>query len=69
MPRREFDIYAAIGVCGRNLLQVNFGAAPFRWKEGNEWAWRVEGHVAQLEGPSGMKGGDELPTYSEARGM
>jgi hypothetical protein len=64
VPRTAFDVFAAVGVCGRNKLQVNFGAVPFRWKEGNEWAWRVEGHVGRLDGPSGS--GEALPTYAEA---
>jgi hypothetical protein len=63
VPQSEFDVFAAIGVCGRNTLEVNFGATLFRWKEGNEWAWRVEGHVGRLSGPSGGPG-DELPSYS-----
>jgi Ran-binding protein 9/10 len=69
LPRVQFDVYAAIGVSGANALDVNFGGELFRWKEGNEWAWRLEGHVGRLSGPAGAGGGadDELPTYAEAR--
>lgn len=63
MPREEYDVYAAIGVCGRNALDVNFGATLFKWKEGNEWAWRVEGHVGRLEGPAID---EDLPSYNAA---
>lgn len=64
VPRQRYDVYAALGVEGANELEVNFGAELFRWKEGNEWAWRVEGHVGRLGGGSG--GGDEeLPSYAE----
>jgi Ran-binding protein 9/10 len=68
LPRASYDVYAVVGVCGANDFEVNFGGAPFRWKEGNEWAWRVEGHVGRLSGPPGAAGGsDGLPTYAEAR--
>ena len=63
LPRHTLDVYAAIGVEGRNSFEVNFGADLFRWKEGNEWAWRVEGHVGRLTGSSGAVD-DELPSYS-----
>ncbi|CDO69865.1 hypothetical protein BN946_scf184884.g24 [Trametes cinnabarina] len=67
LPRPQHDVYAAIGVEGACELEVNFGGDVFRWKEGNEWAWRVEGHVGTLAGgPSGTE--DELPSYEEARG-
>ncbi|TFK37681.1 hypothetical protein BDQ12DRAFT_152393 [Crucibulum laeve] len=66
MPRHQYDVFAAIGVEGDCVFDVNFGAEPFKWKAGNEWAWRAEGHVGRmLGGPSGPD--DELPSYSEAR--
>ncbi|KAF8154089.1 hypothetical protein B0H34DRAFT_799990 [Crassisporium funariophilum] len=62
MPRQANDVFAAIGVEGHCEFQVNFGGETFRWKEGNEWAWRVEGHVGRLSGgPS--RDDDELPAY------
>ncbi|GLB34129.1 putative SPRY domain contaitning protein [Lyophyllum shimeji] len=65
LPRAAQDVYAAVGVSGGVEIKINFGGDVFRWKEGNEWAWRVEGHVGRLGG--GRAGeGDELPTYSEA---
>lgn len=67
LPRERHDVYAAIGVEGRCEFEVNFGGDVFRWKEGNEWAWRVEGHVGTLaRGRAGAD--DELPTYEELRG-
>ncbi|PPQ90262.1 hypothetical protein CVT25_013087 [Psilocybe cyanescens] len=66
LPRHAQDVFAAIGVEGHCNFQVNFGAELFRWKEGNEWAWRVEGHVGRLTGdPSNFD--DELPSYQQAR--
>lgn len=66
VPRRNYDVFAAIGVTGECEFKVNFGADVFRWKEGNEWAWRVEGHPGRL---GDMYGGldDELPSYNEVR--
>lgn len=66
VPRANYDVYAAIGVEGKNDFDVNFGTDLFRWKEGNEWAWRVEGHVGSFAGPSG-NGVEELPSYEQAR--
>ena len=64
LPRQSHDVFAAIGVEGRCDLQVNFGANLFSWQEGNEWAWRVDGHVGKISGgPSDAD--DELPTYQE----
>ncbi|EGN93962.1 hypothetical protein SERLA73DRAFT_189097 [Serpula lacrymans var. lacrymans S7.3] len=63
LPRHRHDVYAAIGVEGRNEFEVNFGGDVFRWKEANEWQWRVEGHVGRLTGSSGSAD-DELPAYS-----
>lgn len=62
VPRANYDVYAAIGVEGACEFEVNFGGDVFRWKEGNEWAWRVEGHVGKMAG--GPSGGEELPEYS-----
>ncbi|KAI9058533.1 hypothetical protein FKP32DRAFT_1636635 [Trametes sanguinea] len=67
LPRAAHDVYAAVGVEGACELEVNFGGDVFRWKEGNEWAWRVEGHVGTLAG-SASGADDELPSYEEARG-
>ncbi|KAI8978739.1 hypothetical protein BD414DRAFT_494239 [Trametes punicea] len=66
LPRAAYDVYAAVGVEGACAFEVNFGGDVFRWKEGNEWAWRVEGHVGTLAGGSG-EGNDELPSYNEVR--
>ena len=64
LPRQKHDVFAAIGVEGRSDFLVNFGADIFTWKEGNEWAWRVDGHVGRIAGgPSGAD--DELPAYQE----
>ncbi|KAI0632267.1 hypothetical protein C8Q77DRAFT_1060520 [Trametes polyzona] len=66
LPRAAHDVYAALGVESACECEVNFGGDVFRWKEGNEWAWRVEGHVGTLTGgPSG--GDDELPSYEDVR--
>ena len=66
VPRAQYDVYAAIGVEGACEFGVNFGGDVFRWKEGNEWAWRMEGHVGKMLGASGSYI-DELPSYEEAR--
>ncbi|KAH9851769.1 hypothetical protein C2E23DRAFT_223965 [Lenzites betulinus] len=50
LPHTAYDVYAAIGVRGACELEVNFGGDTFRWKEGNEWAWRVEGYVGKRTG-------------------
>jgi len=62
LPRCTQDVFAAIGVEGDCDFQVNFGGESFRWKEGNEWAWLVEGHVGRLAGCSDPPD-DELPSY------
>lgn len=66
VPRTQSDVYAAIGVEGACEFEVNFGGDVFRWKEGNEWSWRVEGHVGRLSGTSAGDS-DQLPSYDEAR--
>lgn len=65
LPRQKQDVFAAIGVEGSCEFEVNFGGQLFRWKEGNEWAWRVEGHVGQLNGAGPAD--EELPSYSLTR--
>ncbi|RDB14770.1 Protein ssh4 [Hypsizygus marmoreus] len=67
LPRQSHDVFAAIGVEGDCDFEVNFGGDVFKWKEGNEWAWRVEGHAGRLNGSSGGVD-DELPTYHDAGG-
>ncbi|KAG5340427.1 hypothetical protein C0989_001667 [Termitomyces sp. Mn162] len=67
LPRTKQDVYAAVGVTGAVKINVNFGGDCFRWPEGNEWSWRVEGQVggnlgATIEGPEG----EDLPSYGEA---
>ncbi|PFH47905.1 hypothetical protein AMATHDRAFT_42618 [Amanita thiersii Skay4041] len=62
LPRAQHDVYAAVGVQGRCEVEVNFGKDLFRWKEGNEWGWRVEGHVGNLTGMTGEE--ETLPAYS-----
>ncbi|KAI0260226.1 hypothetical protein BC834DRAFT_901758 [Gloeopeniophorella convolvens] len=66
MPRVAHDVYAAIGLDGANVVDVNFGANLFEWKEGNDWAWRLDGHVGRMSG-SGPGQDERLPSYSEAR--
>ncbi|KAF8901063.1 hypothetical protein CPB84DRAFT_1778382 [Gymnopilus junonius] len=66
LPRHAQDVFAAIGLEGLCDFQVNFGGELFRWKEGNEWAWRVEGHAGRLAGRS-TNLDDELPSYQQAR--
>ena len=47
-----------IGVEGESELEVSFGVdRAFRWKEGNDRAWKVERHVGRFASSSG--GGDE----------
>lgn len=61
-----YDVYAAVGVEGDNEFEVNFGTDVFRWKEGNDQAWKVEGHVGNFASSSSGGGGGELPSYQEA---
>ena len=65
MPREAHDVYAALGLAGPGActMEVNFGAADFEWKEGNEW--KVQAHVGMM--PGGNNEDDELPSYSNAR--
>lgn len=67
LPRAQQDVYAAVGVSGAVRINVNFGGDYFRWLEGNEWSWRVEGQVggnlgAAIEGAEA----EDLPSYREA---
>ncbi|KAI0667682.1 hypothetical protein C8Q78DRAFT_1071753 [Trametes maxima] len=64
LPRARHDVYAAIGVEGACEFEVNFGGDVFRWLEGNEWSWRIEGHVGTLSANAGGRD-DELPSYSD----
>ncbi|KAG6841842.1 hypothetical protein C0991_006249 [Blastosporella zonata] len=67
LPHAQQDVYAAVGVSGRVKIQVNFGGDVFRWLEGNEWSWRIEGQVGgKLGAIGGGDGDDSLPTYQEA---
>lgn len=67
LPRHKYDVFAAIGVEGECDFDVNFGGVSFRWKQGNEWVWKIEGHVGgDIAGGPGL-GEDieeELPAYS-----
>ncbi|KAN0074637.1 hypothetical protein V8E55_011686 [Tylopilus felleus] len=56
------DTYVAIGVDGENAFTVNFGGDLFRWLPGNEWGWRLDGHVGRLSGPETVV--EDLPVYS-----
>ena len=65
LPRVDHDVYAAIGLDGANEIEVNFGSSVFQWYEGNDVAWRVDGHVGYIVG-SGPGQDEKLPSYSEA---
>jgi len=65
MPRVDHDMYAAIGFEGVNEVEVNFGSSDFQWKEGNDVAWQVDGHVGYMAG-SGPGQDERLPSYSES---
>ena len=67
LPRKNHDVFAVVGVEGECEFEVNFGGDGFRWLEGNEWPWRVEGHVGVLDGDGDEFPGDELPTYRQVR--
>lgn len=62
LPRRNFDVYAAIGVEGACDFEVNFGGEFVKWQEGNEWQWNVDGIFGQL-GPVEVLD-EELPAYT-----
>ncbi|KAF8476723.1 hypothetical protein DFH94DRAFT_757822 [Russula ochroleuca] len=64
-PRVDHDVYATIGFEGANEIEVNFGTSDFLWKEGNDVAWRVDGHVGYMVG-SGPGQDERLPSYSES---
>jgi len=41
-PRKDFDVFAMIGMSGEAKIKINFGAGPrFRWHEGNEPGWKL----------------------------
>lgn len=64
LPRNQYDIYAAVGATGKCKFDVNFGAAKFRWKEADDWAWRVEGHVGRFSRePAQYSGPSSIPQY------
>jgi Ran-binding protein 9/10 len=65
LPRVHYDVYAAIGLDGTNEIDVNFGSLVFQWYEGNDVAWRVDGHVGFMVG-SGPGQDEKLPSYHEA---
>jgi len=62
-PREKYDVYAAVGVEGCNVFEVNFGTDAFRWKEGNDWlgGWKDMLAILRFFG----SGGEELPSYQE----
>ncbi|KAJ7600128.1 hypothetical protein C8J56DRAFT_1019466 [Mycena floridula] len=43
LPHSTYDLFAAIGICDKASIKINFGAEEFMWSEGNGWAWSVEG--------------------------
>jgi hypothetical protein len=63
LPHEAHDVYAAVGVEGENEFEVNFGVELFRWKEGNEKAWKIDGHIGYSASTSGQTD-EELPPYS-----
>ena len=65
IPQDKYDVYVAIGVLGKDQFRVNFGTDTFKWREGNDWAWKVEGHVGNFAGSPGGDAG-ELPNRQEA---
>ncbi|KAK1226465.1 hypothetical protein PQX77_010549 [Marasmius sp. AFHP31] len=62
LPRTSYDVFAAIGVHGATQFEVNFGGDVFKWKEGNEWQWKVDAVMRRLGDTSRLD--DELPVYS-----
>lgn len=65
LPSDRQDVYAAIGVEKECKFEVNFGGELFKWAEGNEWQWKVDG-MGQTPGePGGFSGFVEPPpSYS-----
>lgn len=43
-----FDVYGAVGVCGATEVEVNFGAAPFKWDVANSETYRMYQHIGNL---------------------
>ncbi|KZS92185.1 hypothetical protein SISNIDRAFT_479078 [Sistotremastrum niveocremeum HHB9708] len=62
-PHQNQDVFAAIGVEGRNDFEVNFGTVPFIWQGANEGGWRIDAHFGQLESTETPT--DALPSYRE----
>lgn len=63
LPRNEHDVFAAIGVEQECEFEVNFGGDYFKWAEGNEWQWKVDGLVGRLSDTARFD--DELPAYTQ----
>ncbi|KAG6910761.1 hypothetical protein DXG01_007648 [Tephrocybe rancida] len=68
LPRMQQDVYAAVGVSGGVNIKVNFGGEYFRWAEGNEWSWKVEGQVGGRLAPIAGDDIDELPPIYQLEG-
>jgi len=62
-PHHMQDVFAAIGVEGKNDFEVNFGTVPFVWQRANEGGWRTEAHIGHLDTTDAPP--DELPSYRE----
>ncbi|KAK7437360.1 hypothetical protein VKT23_018605 [Stygiomarasmius scandens] len=63
LPRHSTDVFAAIGVEGETEFDVNFGGDLFKWQEGNEWQWKVDGLAGRFsDGTGGYD--EELPAYT-----
>ena len=65
VPRENHDVYAAIGMLGANDFEVNFGTEAFKWKDGNCWAWKFEGHVGGITGSPGSFKEETPPRYED----
>ncbi|KAJ7574520.1 hypothetical protein C8J56DRAFT_872170 [Mycena floridula] len=61
LPHSKHDLFAAIGMREKAMVEINFGAEKFMWSEGNEWAWSVEGVFNVLDhSEEGSGQSDEL---------
>jgi hypothetical protein len=60
LPRHSQDVFAAIGIEGSCEVHVNFGTSIFKWKDGNESSWRLDGSFGNLELARTV---DDLPQY------
>ena len=65
-PLREYDVYATIGIQGKNEFEVNFGTTKFQWKEGNEPSWKVGGHGGVMACAVGGEEEKLIPSDEEA---